>query len=287
MMRSDTSISSLAPGFAGERAGVRGLSRSKTRPPHPRRFFAVRVGCWISTLAFALNLMADEPVLNLQIAVNEQPNLNVEEDQLKRMIRMELAFLRRAVQLTAEQDQQLSGFDFTKLETARIKQRKIAPGVDFNQIQVEGGVAVRIVRANAGPDPLRIRQIERAFEKEIDAVLTEVQKPVYASEKQSRDDFNHEISIRGMLMLLDKRLSLSKGQCQEIRAQLSKWDGIKSIDTAPYESAGNYLPAIPDSLLVEYLSDSQREILQSIPRIDFGQQGQMRQQFIGDIVIPR
>ncbi len=276
---------------------------------HPRRRFAyvnLSIAFWIVATtvvnSLAMNILADEPVrtlrLNVEAAADVQlqgeagavvpPNAQ-EEAEVNRTLRVELAFLRRAVQLTAEQDQQLSGFDASQLESIRVKQRKVAPGVNFVEVQAGGGAVgqVRIAVANGASDPLRIRQIERAFAKEVDSVLTEDQKAAYAAEKKCRDAFYQETAILGMLLLLDKRLSLSNDQSQNIRTQLATWNEMKLIDITPYFSAVNFLPPIPDSLLVNHLNESQREILKHISKINISQQAQRQQQFNGDIFVPR
>ncbi len=279
---------------------------------------AIAIGSFIillCLLAFSPPAIADEPPVAIPI---QQPQPTPEKLEINRKIRMEMCFLRRAVKLTPEQDERLSAFDATKLQDARVRQRKVAPGIDFGQIvvqadnglgvdqvqiQVNNGLAVGQVQiqVNNGlavgqlqmavnrpaTDPLRLRQIERAFEKEVDLVLTDEQKTVYANEKKLRDEFNTETAVRGLLIILDKRLSLSQEQISSLRPILMEWSGVTAIDIAPYATASNYLPLIPDSILTDHLNEHQKAILRSIPRIEFGNQIQFRQQFIGDIEIGR
>ncbi len=216
-------------------------------------------------VAFGLNVIAQQPVA-ADAAKQAQ-------EELAKKIRQELSFLKCVVELNPEQDQRLSKFDVSKIEDIRIQQRKVAPGVDF------GGGQIRIVGRGAAPvvDPLKMRQIERAFEKETAAVLNAEQQGAYSSEKKLRDDFYKETAVRGILIILDKRLSLSKTQRDAIYSSLYEWGGITSFDMTPYESSNLYLPAIPDSVLVKHLNESQRAILSSTSRMDFGNRMQIEQ----------
>ena len=243
------------------------------------RYFLVFVFCLCPSCFVRLSgnaIVAEEPIKA------DETTLTVEESVLDRSIKLEMAFLRQVVQLSPEQNKQLSSFDVSKLQSARIRQRKIAPGVDFAQVAEAG--KLQVVIKNQAIDPLRSRQIERAFQKDIEAILTEDQMEIYAAERKSRDDFYNETSVRGLLILLDKRLSLSKDQYESIRDALSKWSEISTFDATAFQKVGNYLPSVPDSLLLDLLNASQREILRAIPRIDLG--NQFQQPFNGDIMIP-
>jgi hypothetical protein len=202
------------------------------------------------------------------------------QGELAKKVRQELSFLKCVVPLSPDQEARLSKFDVTKIEDNRIQLRKVAPGVDF------GAGQVRIVVAPATLDPLRLRQMERAFEKEVASVLTAEQNTTYTTEKKLRDDFYKETAIRGILIILDKRLCLSKHQREEIYKSLDQWGGITSFDMTPYESSDMYLPAIPDSVLVDHLDANQKAILNSTSRIDFGNRTQIEQQLQFDQQLP-
>ncbi len=220
----------------------------------------------------------------LVIAANgraQQPDVKDQarqvETELAKKVRQEMNFVKQVVRLTPEQEERLSKFDATKIEDNRIQQRKVAPGVDFNAGQIRLRVAPAI-------DPLRLRQMERAFEKEIAAVLTAEQNALYVTEKKLRDDFYKDTAVRGILIILDKRLCLSKNQRDEILGSLLQWGGITAFDMTPYESSNMYLPAIPDSVLVDHLNESQKAILNSTSRIDFGNRMLIEQNLQLDII---
>jgi hypothetical protein len=221
----------------------------------------------LAVLAIALAIVLDGQAQ--QPDVKDRAKLL--QGELAKKVRQEMNFLKCVVPLTPEQEARLSKFDVTKIEDNRIQQRKVAPGVDF------GAGQLRIVVAPATIDPLRLRQMERAFEKEVASVLTAEQNAVYASEKKIRDDFYKDAAVRGILIILDKRLCLSKMQREAIYASLHQWGGITSFDMTPYESSNGYLPAIPDAVLVDHLNENQKAILKSTARVDFGNRMQIEQ----------
>ncbi len=200
--------------------------------------------------------------------------------QIKVEILNEIRFLKRVVELTPEQHKRLLDFNFAKLQDIRIMQRRIAPGVDF----ADGNVRI-LPQANS-IDPLKMRQIERVFEKELAAVLTPDQLATYAAEKKIRDDFYKDTAVRGILTILDMRLYLSKNQREELYESLHQWGGITSFDMTPYVSSSMYLPAIPDSVLVNHLNENQRAILATMSRIDFGNRMQIDQNLQHPLQLP-
>jgi hypothetical protein len=236
------------------------------------------MGCAILCGSFVIGAL--DVGVNAQQPAAADPAKQTQE-QLAKKIRQEMRFLRQVVDLSPEQDQRLSAFDVAKLDDIRIQQRKVAPGVDFL------GGQVRIPSAPTAIDPLKMRQIERAFEKEVAAVLTPKQHVVYVKEKKLRDEFGIETAVRGVLIILDRKLGLSREQRAAIYSSLIQWGGITSFDITPYESNHQYLPPIPDSVLDEHLSESQRTVLKSTARIDFGDHMQFQTPFNGDIELTR
>ncbi|MDZ4853156.1 MAG: hypothetical protein SGI77_28030 [Pirellulaceae bacterium] len=182
--------------------------------------------------------------------------------------------MKQTVELTPEQERRLVIFDVTKFH----RQRKFLPGVEL------GPAIPTATRSHF--DALRLRQFERAFEKEIDAVLDDQQKKEYAFEKKRRLEFSKETSVRGILLLLDQHLTLSKQQCESIRESLSKWSDLDSLDFTPYFTATHCLPPIPDAMIVDHLNEKQRELLRSIPRQNLQKQQQLPALWIDDIRIP-
>jgi len=223
-----------------------------------------------ATFYASLFILAFKLTANAQLPVAADA-VKQSQEELAKKVRQEVNFLKRVVELTPEQENRLSKFDVTKIEDNRIQQRKAAPGVDF------GNGRVRVMVVPSTVDPLKVRQMERAFEKEVVAVLTPEQHATYTAEKKLRDDFYKETAVRGILIILDKRLSLSKDQRDAIYSSLYEWGGITSFDMTPFESSNLYLPPIPDSVLVNHLNDSQRAILSSTSRIDFGDRMRIEQ----------
>ncbi len=210
--------------------------------------------------------------------VNQQGD---EQKQLQREIHRELCFLRRAIILSDEQDQALSSFDITKLDELRLQQRKVAPGINFNANAGQVRIVVNAI------DPLRIRQAQRAFEKEVDAILTEEQKRMYAEEKRLRDEFYVDTTALGCIILLSRHLSLDEQQRIAILQSLKEWPGISSLDLTQYHNAPQYLPNLPEHELSKHLNPDQKAVFSSLPRIDLHNQFGMRQQLMGDIEVKR
>jgi|GEM_PF-4326118 len=221
--------------------------------------------------AFGSQFIGDEPV---DVADANAIAPSLEEIEYNRKAQLELAFLKQTVELTPEQERRLVIFDVTKFH----RQRKFLPGVEL------GPAIPTATRSHF--DALRLRQFERAFEKEIDAVLDDQQKKEYAFEKKRRLEFSKETSVRGILLLLDQHLTLSKQQCESIRESLSKWSDLDSLDFTPYFTATHCLPPIPDAMIVDHLNEKQRELLRSIPRQNLQKQQQLPALWIDDIRIP-
>jgi hypothetical protein len=241
-------------------------------------WMAINLGLWtISTGQFSSNAHGQQ-INAAQIIIQADGNNLPLNQQLEKKIHVELAFLRRAVKLTPEQDKKLTALDAKSIDEARNAARnQKAGGIFRRQIIINGAEAV---------DPLRMRSFERELAKQIDATLDEEQRKQYAVEKNRRDEFQHELAISGLMILLDRKLSLSPDQKKALRESLADWSDSGSIEFDNYFNNNNYLPACPDDLILKHLSQTQAKIYSNIPRLDMI--GTAEQIFVpGDVKIER
>jgi hypothetical protein len=203
-------------------------------------------------LSLVITLTVGLPLLAQVLPANDR-------DLLQRKIQSELAFLRRAVSLSEEQEKRLNGLTLKDLESDRLDQRKVAPGVDFRLPQN---------RSTSSPvDALRLRRLERALEKQIDSLLSDDQKAKFAAEKASREIFRKEVALTGLVFLLSEKLALTSEQRVLIRESLSDWPELGKVEMEGFHPNKNYLPYLPDELILNRLDETQQKILKGTPRV--------------------
>jgi hypothetical protein len=247
-------------------------------PTKINRFVLIINGVLIFFLWLAGASLFGQEVKAVQAIVRANANALPLPQQLEKKIHVELAFLRRAVKLTAEQETKLASLDPKTLDEARnaIRNQK-AGGIFRRQIIINGAEVF---------DPLRMRSFERELTKQIDAILDEEQKRQYATEKKLREAFQHELAVNGLIILLDKKLSLSVEQKIAVRESLEDWTDSGNIDFDNYFMNNNYLPACPDELIVKHLNKTQAKIYENTPRLEMV--GTSEQVFApGDVKIER
>jgi hypothetical protein len=215
-----------------------------------RSFSRYLVFLWFWPAAIGLG----QPIPGLM----SRPESAISEDSLARYLHLELAFLRRAVPLTGEQEAALTELTLSKLEGAREQRLSSASTADVGSTAGKPSLA-------AGP--LRQRQLERLLAKAIDQLLSDEQRVKYLRERQARQSFDRDVAIAGLLFLLNQKLSLSANQRQAIAEVFRGWPELLSLDLRPYQADSNYLPLFPDELIVAHLDEAQRRILSATPRI--------------------
>ncbi len=279
-------------GWGGEKGQLKALKTTHAIRRHLRVFNDVRISMginWFSFFVCVLCVLTVYPWLAqsqafsqqmqaAQVIVKANANGIPLQQQLEKRIHVELGFLRRAVKLTAEQDAKLNLIDAKTLDEARnaVRNQK-AGGIFRRQIIINGAEAI---------DPLRMRSFERELTKQIDTILDEEQKKQFATEKKRREEFQHELTVSGLIMLLDKKLALSPDQKKALRESLADWTDSGSIEFDNYFMNNNYLPACPDELIVKHLSKAQAKIYENTPRLDMV--GTAEQIFVpGDVKIER
>lgn len=239
---------------------------------------AIAIALWTISLGRFSSHVHAQQLNAAQIVIQADGNNLPLNQQFEKKMHVELAFLRRAVKLTPEQDKKLAALDAKAIDEARNAARnQKAGGIFRRQIIINGAEAV---------DPLRMRSFERELAKQIDSTLDPDQREQYALEKKRRDEFQHELAISGLIILLDKKLALSPDQKKALRESLNDWSDSGSIEFDNYFNNNNYLPACPDDLILKHLSQTQAKIYSNIPRLDMI--GTAEQIFIpGDVKIER
>jgi hypothetical protein len=109
------------------------------------------------------------------------------------------------------------------------------------------------------PNPVKL--IRELLEKLVSECATPVQQARYQGESEKRAAHRRETAIHGLVARLDRMLILSSSQREQLLKMFkSNWNeewgligGVLGDDDGP-------LPAIPDKLIVPYLSATQRKL---------------------------
>ena len=215
----------------------------------------------------AVPLVEAKPIAN-QVplsmpAANADPKGKIEIDaNTKKLLALEIDFLNRTVALPAEQKNGLAIRldDAWLVKTLRLSNKRL----DVNRQLAEPD--------QASQHRARRKTLQRAFLKAMEEFLSPEQMLQYRAECKSRDDFQREANVDGIMLLLNERLALQKEQYDAIRGGLLKsYRGEHSIEW--YITNRNYLPPLPDSAIVKHLDEPQTQAYQKIPKVDFQEDG--------------
>jgi|688.fasta_scaffold00080_59 hypothetical protein len=179
--------------------------------------------------------------------------------RLEKVLRVELAFLRRVVQLDEQQEKLLAQFD----------RKWVAKKVSVQRDLRGGGAFLQAGQDFPQPHSVMQRAVLRALDKDLTTILKSPQEDQYLAERRMRSKFVSQASVDAILALLDDQLYLEPAQRDAIRKDLEK---STSIDFDPRFLMTNrrYLPMLPDSAILKHLDIEQKRIYRSLQKVSFG-----------------
>jgi hypothetical protein len=175
------------------------------------------------------------------------------------VLRVELAFLRRVVQLDEQQEKLLAQFD----------RKWVAKKVSVQRDLRGGGAFLQVGQDFPQPHSVMQRAVLRALDKELATILQPQQNEAYQVERKVRSKFVSQASVDAILALLDDQLYLEPSQRDAIRKDLEKSTNI-DFDPRFLMTNRRYLPMLPDSAILKHLDIEQKRIYRSLQKVSFG-----------------
>jgi cation transport regulator ChaC len=179
-------------------------------------------------------------------------------DAVGNAVKVEKAFLRRACKLTEEQEKTLESFD----------QKWIKKNVKVPGNQMVNGVMMGFNEGQSSSGAAR-KAAFKAISKVMVPLLDAEQKTAFDTEVAARDEFERQVRLDALLLLLDEKLYLREEQREELRKVLSK-GAVANIDPYNYMMNSNYLPTLPDSAIMKVLDAEQKKVYAAIQKVSFG-----------------
>jgi hypothetical protein len=180
--------------------------------------------------------------------------------QYHSVLRSELNFIRLICSdLTPEQRPKIRGPAEAALKEAAKQMAK-------QQNQMQRGIAVR----NAQVEPAKL--IREAVQKALKETLTEEQMAKYTEEANLRTANRKRAAILSLVSRLDGHLFLTQEQREKITDSLStKWqDQWEKWSTMMNMYGDRYFPNVPDQSITPFLNPDQKNVWQSLQKIEFG-----------------
>jgi hypothetical protein len=179
--------------------------------------------------------------------------------RLEKVLRVELAFLRRVVQLDEQQEKLLAQFD----------RKWVAKKVSVQRDLRGGGAFLQVGQDFPQPHSVMQRAVLRALDKELATILQPQQNEADQVERKVRSKFVSQASVDAILALLDDQLYLEPSQRDAIRKDLEKSTNI-DFDPRFLMTNRRYLPMLPDSAILKHLDIEQKRIYRSLQKVSFG-----------------
>ena len=180
---------------------------------------------------------------------------------LVRFVRVECALVRRACDLTDEQEQKLK-----QIDSGWIAANQNAVGAAKRK---QVGILGMIFGAPGRPvvqQPISVKRVHQSLAEFIDDLLNTEQQKAYELEKRKREEFRSGATADVLVEVLHQRLMFSEDQRHKIRQQLIPWVTGKDIYTQYYLMGNNQYPDIPTQLLRPILSDDQMKTYNALQR---------------------
>lgn len=124
---------------------------------------------------------------------------------------------------------------------------------------VFGGIVQRGAIVVGGQSIDFEQEIEDSIVALLGDIVTDEQLAAFQSELEQRREFQQQVVIDALVMKLEEALYLNDEQRKKITASLAeKWDAAWAPNLMVLEQYTNYLPALPDEVVVPHLTESQK-----------------------------
>jgi hypothetical protein len=115
------------------------------------------------------------------------------------------------------------------------------------------------------PEPRRV--MEEVLGKSLTGILSSEQLVRYQGEVAKRDASSKQVALDNLVAKLDADLVLTANQREKISESLSShWNDFWSQSLQMLQNLEHFFPAIPDELVVPFLTENQKRSWQRIPR---------------------
>lgn len=187
------------------------------------------------------------------------PALQAKRRGLETIVKVELSFLNRVVDLTDKQrgDIVAAGKSFIESE---MKDARENGGAQIRQVNRRGVHSFDAER----------RDLEASLRKRIHKLLEDKQWEAYSVEIEDRKQFQQQVVIDCFVSALDNRLNMDKGQRIAVAQVFRDEYGDQLPDLQTALNYGRYLPAFDLQKMEKCLNEDQRKILNSIQRVTYG-----------------
>jgi hypothetical protein len=138
----------------------------------------------------------------------------------------------------------------------------------FQNRQNEGRGGIGVL----GPQPEPRSKIREVVSNVLQQTLNDEQSKVYSAEAAERTAQRKEFAILSLVSRLDGALFLNSEQREKITTDISvnwqdKWEQWLMMGSV---YGDQYFPVIPDQLVAAHLNPDQKEVWQTLQKIDFG-----------------
>jgi len=201
----------------------------------------------------------------------EAPEENADEEVLdstsaglSRTFKVEVALLRRACQLNAEQEKQIATWD-SKWLAERLRTpagKKVIASLKLGEIQQNFNVSTPF-------QTLRRKAIHSILNDEVKTFLTPEQIASYEAEVKIREDFERNANVDALVAIIDNNVFLTDPQRESVKKEVSGQKNLP-IDPINYLRYGNYIPQISLASISKHLTTFQRKLLQGLQQVQFG-----------------
>jgi hypothetical protein len=179
--------------------------------------------------------------------------------QYRPVLKSELSFATRICHLDKKHRQEL----FDVAEEAVKKLVKDAPEAQLRgarfAVMIQNG---RVVQSQSGPDAQKA--VRDAIAKAVKDKLPGETADRYAGEMKKRVEFDQHSAILSVVARLDKQLLLSAEQREAITKSLTTgWNEKWAPRPETFMFGGDFMPSVPDNLLVPHLREGQIAVLKS------------------------
>jgi len=215
----------------------------------------------------APKMPAVRPVLQIRREIN---NPNQAVDFLKPLINAELSFVKRVCDPTDEQMTAIIVAAKHSLEALAsiVQDPRVPQAMDPFGRRQEMFIGPNNQRMTVNP----FKRVREDVAKLLQPLISAEQYLQYTAEAKARDEFERDAVVETLLEMLDTKLVLTPDQQTQLQEKLSADDTLIDLQSlAVYRSNAQYLPELPETLIVPILTASQKQIWSSLNRVNIQQ----------------
>ncbi|MSR58157.1 MAG: hypothetical protein EXS05_10830 [Planctomycetaceae bacterium] len=178
------------------------------------------------------------------------------QQQLRPLLAIERRFLRKLLDLTPEEEAEL-----LKQEEQHLQDVSQKHAVAFVKLQ-QG-----TWRPEDGPADAR-QIVQKVLAAALASRLPEDQLTSYREEISRRAAGRRNAAARSIVVTLDENLVLTAAQREQLMESLTtNWNEAWALSLQMIQPGNEQFPEIPNDLIVPFLTDAQRKVWSSVPKI--------------------